>query len=94
MTYLITYALNLFDLAMTYHWYNQYGIAIEGNPIGRYLLSSNLAIPVKVLGIGACLIALYACIKRKPEYKWVGWLPLTAYSILAVYHIFIASIVF
>ena len=87
MTCLITYALSLFDLICTYRLYHLYGLEIEGNPIGRYLLSSNLAIPVKVIGIGAALFALYACIKRKPAYRWVGWIPLAVYAVLAVYHI-------
>ena len=92
MTYLITYALSLFDLLCTYRLYYLYGIEIEGNPIGRYLLSSNLAIPVKVLGIGAALFALYACIKRYPQYKWTSWLVLAVYAVLAVYHIIILII--
>lgn len=90
MTYLIVYALNLFDLLCTYRLYNQYGIEIEGNPIGRYLLETNLAVPVKVLGIGAALFALHACIKRKPQYAWTNWLVLAVYVVLAMYHTIIA----
>ena len=90
MTYLITYALNLFDLTCTYRLYNQYGSSIEGNPIGRYLLETNLAVPVKTIGIGVALFALYAGTKRYPQYRWTSWLLLAVYSMLAVYHTIIA----
>ena len=88
--FVITYLLNLFDLLCTLHWVNLYGIGIEANPIGRWLISTNLAIPVKTIGIGACFIALYAGVKRYPRWNWTGWLVLGVYGVLAVYHLFIA----
>ena len=84
---LITYLLNLFDLYCTMQWVNRFGIGIEGNPIGRFLLETNLAIPVKTIGIGACLIALYAGVKRYPRWKWICWIPLAVYVLLSIYHI-------
>lgn len=59
----LAYLLNLFDLVMTLRLYRLYGIGIEGNPMGRWLIETGLAVPVKVFGIGACLIALYAAVQ-------------------------------
>lgn len=83
----LCYALNLFDLFCTLYWYHLYGVSIEGNPFGRLLLVTNLAIPVKTIGVGAALIALYVGVKKYPKWKWTSWLCLAVYSILAVYHI-------
>lgn len=44
---IFTYLLNLFDLVMTYRLYHLYGLSIEANPIGKFLLETNLAIPYK-----------------------------------------------
>lgn len=90
---IITYLLNLFDLAMTTYWVNKFGIEVEMNPFGRWLFSTNLVIPYKVFVIGAALFALYACIKAKPQYAWISWVVLAIYSILAIYHVILFSVI-
>ena len=55
---LIAYLLNLFDLAMTTHWVNKFGIDIEANPAGRWLYENHLAVPAKVFGIGVLFLIL------------------------------------
>ena len=87
---IIAYLLNLFDLVMTSHWVNKFGIEIEANPIGRWLYQNHLAVPFKAFGFGALLIALYFGIKSNPKWGWTSWVVLAVYSILAIYHIFIA----
>ena len=84
---IITYLLNLFDLYCTMQLVNRYGISIEANPIGRWLIYTNLAIPVKVFGMGAAMFALYVCIKINPRGAWISWLVLGVYAVLAVYNI-------
>ena len=64
---IITYLLNLFDLVMTTHWVNKFGIDIEANPIGRWLYQKHLAVPVKVFGVGVALLALYHALKSHPQ---------------------------
>jgi len=93
MIYVLTYLLNLFDLFCTIQWVSRFGIEVEGNPVGRFLLETNLAIPVKTIGIGACLIALYAGVKRYPRWKWTCRLALASYSALTAYHLIILSII-
>lgn len=88
---IITYLLNLFDLYCTMLLVNRYGIGIEANPVGKFLLETNLVIPVKTIGIGAALFALYVGIKRYPKWKWISWLVLGVYAVLAVYHVIIIA---
>lgn len=94
MIYIITYILNLFDLAVTTYWVSKYGIEIEGNPIGRWLYRTGAVYPVKILLIGALLALLWALTKIKPGYGWAGYVVLAAYVALAVYHVAVAVRVF
>ena len=98
MKLLIAYLLNLFDLAMTNHWVNKFGIEIEANPIGRWLYQNHLAVPIKVFGIGAIFLILHNAIKHRDKglehsTQWwdiASWVVLAVYSILSIYHIVIA----
>lgn len=93
MTYLITYALNLFDLAFTMYMVNRFGIEVEGNPIGRWMIQSGSVYFVKTIVMAAALYLLYLCTKQVPKWKWIRWIPLAVYSILAVYHVIILFII-
>ena len=91
---IITYILNLFDLIMTKVWVKYYGINIEGNPIGIWILENNIDITIKVVLIGIIMLILYICIKYNPQYEWTSWLILIVYSLLAIYHSIFAVILF
>ena len=93
MIILITYLLNLYDLVMTTLWVNLYGLSIEGNPIGRWMLVHNVAWVVKIFVVGALLAAMGVCIRKRPQLAWAAYIPFTAYAALAAYHIVIANIV-
>ena len=86
---IIAYVLNLFDLAMTNHWINNYGLEIEGNPIGRWMYKKRLAVPVKVFGIGALMAGLYFALLAFPAWVWVSWVIMLAYVALTIYHIIV-----
>lgn len=90
MIYIITYLLNLFDLAVTSYWINRYGTEIEGNPIGKILYERKAVYPVKILVVGALLALLWWLTGLAPSCKWVGCVLLAAYTGLAVYHIIVA----
>lgn len=83
----ITYMLNLFDLAATTLWVNSFGLSVEGNPLGRWLYEQGLVYPVKVLLVGGLLVILYFALKVCPRWQWVSRLLLGAYGLLAVYHV-------
>lgn len=93
MTYLLTYLLNLFDLAFTMYMVNRFGIEVEGNPIGRWLIQSGSVYAVKIGFMAVALYLLYLCTKQVPKWKWIRWIPLAVYSVLAVYHVIIFNII-
>lgn len=88
-----TYLLNLFDLAMTNRLVNMYGLSVEGNPLGRWLYSTDTALFTKVFGVGGILAMLGHITKKHPQYAWAIYIPLVAYGLLAIYHIGIWTII-
>jgi hypothetical protein len=94
---IIAYLLNLFDLAMTSHWVNKYGLEIEGNPIGRWLYQTGLVYPFKIVGMAFLFCLLHMAVQHRDKgtehsFQWwdiASWVILAVYGILAIYHIFI-----
>ena len=86
---IITYLLNLFDLAMTSLWVHLYGISIEANPIGQWMFNHNVAWMVKIFAVGGLLAVMGVCIRKHPKAAWVAYIPLVAYGLLAIYHLVI-----
>lgn len=83
--YLIIYLLNIFDLICTTYLVCKYGLDIEGNPVGRFLYSNpQLLIYVKVLLVGFCLLIL-----KRHKCKIIGYVLLTLFILLSIYHIII-----
>lgn len=89
MIFLLTYLLNLFDLAMTSLWVKHYGISAEANPIGRWLFESNMAWAVKIFAVGGLLAVMGVCIRKRPKTAWVAYIPLVVYGLIAMYHVII-----
>lgn len=87
ITLIITYLLNLFDLFCTMLWVNRFGIEVEANPIGRYLIQNGGVYFVKIVVVAVALYVLYRCTRYAPKLKWICWILLAVYSILAVYHL-------
>ena len=83
--YIAIYLLNIFDLICTTYLVSKYGIEIELNPIGRFLYSyPQLLIYVKVLLVGFCLLIL-----KRHNCKIIGYVLLTLFILLSIYHIII-----
>ena len=87
MILLLTYLLNLFDLAMTTLWVKLYGIEAEANPIGRWLFESDMAWAVKIFAVGGLLAVMGVCIRKRPRLAPVAYIPLVVYGVIAVYHV-------
>lgn len=87
MTLIIAYLLNIIDYLFTAHWVSLYGISIEGNPLGRWMLENDLVGVFKVSIIGGLFILLGCLFKRYPKYKWIGLIPLVVYGLIILYHI-------
>lgn len=87
MIYITTYILSLLDLFFTLYFTKKYGIDIEANPIGRFMLQKTwLAAVVKVFIVGIAILSLY--IFREYKLARIGIIIcLTVYSLLLIYHI-------
>lgn len=86
---ILTYLLNLFDLYCTMQFVNRYGIEVEANPIGRWMIQTGSVYAVKIGVVAVALFLLYHCILAQPRLKWASWLVLAIYAILAIYHLYI-----
>ena len=84
-----TYYLSFIDLIFTLQFVHKYGIEIEVNPVGRWILSENWRIFIfKVVFVLFGLFVLWIFRERKLA-QIASWIVLIAYSFLAVYHLII-----
>lgn len=68
---------------------NRYGIEVEANPIGRWMIQTGSVYAVKIGVVAVALFLLYHCILAQPRLKWASWLLLGIYSTLAIYHLYL-----
>lgn len=87
MTLFIAYLLNIIDYLFSAHWVNLYGVSIEGNPWGRWLLQNKAAFGFKFFFVGAFLAVMGACIRINPKLAPLGYIPLAVYGLVVVYHL-------
>ena len=82
------YLLNIFDLIATMYLVHAYGVAIEGNVWGSWLIQTNLVYVAKIAVVGLVLLLLWKFKNNKVAI--VGsWVIFITFSLLAVYHVFI-----
>lgn len=72
---IVIYVLNIIDLIATMLLVKRFGIQIEGNPIGKWLIETNLVWFVKIVIVGVALLGLY----RLQEIK-IAILPQRSFS--------------
>lgn len=83
--YLIAYLLNVFDAIATWVWFTRYGIEIELNRVGRWLLENGLMWVFKLVVVGWLLLFLYD--NRDKKASVVGaWVVLIVYACICVQH--------
>lgn len=86
----ITYIFNLIDLFATMYLVSLFGLSIEGNPIGRWLIQNNLAYFYKIGVVGWLLLILGLSSKLNYVVANISsWILLIAFSALTIYHIII-----
>lgn len=84
---IITYIFNLIDLIATMYLVSLFGLSVEGNPIGRWLIRTNLVYLFKIGLVGGLLLAIGLLGKRNKKAAIIGsWVLLLAFSTLTVYH--------
>ena len=89
---IVIYTLNIIDLIATMLLVKRFGIQIEGNPIGKWLIETNLVWFVKIVIVGAALLGLYRLQESKIAHT-ASTVILVVYSILVIYHGVIGSAV-
>ena len=89
---IVIYTLNIIDLIATMLLVKRFGIQIEGNPIGKWLIETNLVWFVKIVIVGAALLGLYKLQEIKIA-RTASTVILVVYSILVIYHGVIGSAV-
>ena len=86
---IITYICSLVDLILTLRLVNKYGVDIEGNPIGRWLLEKPIRATIfKVVIVGIACAVLFI-FKDSIASIIASWVCLVAYVALTIYHIVI-----
>ena len=64
-----------------------FGLSVEGNPIGRWLIRTNLVYPFKIGLVGGLLLVIGLLGKINKKAANIGsWVLLLAFSALTVYH--------
>ena len=89
---IVIYVLNIIDLIATMLLVKCFGVQIEGNPIGKWLIETNLVWFVKIVIVGAALLGLYKLQEIKIAHT-ASTVILVVYSILVIYHGVIGSAV-
>lgn len=89
---IVIYILNIIDLIVTMLLVKRFGVQIEGNPIGKWLIETNLVWFVKIIIVGAALFGLYRLQEIKIAHT-ASTVILVVYSILVIYHGVIGSAV-
>ena len=86
----ITYIFNLIDLIATMYLVALFGFSVEGNPIGRWLIRTNLVYPFKIVVMGGLLLAIGLLGKIDKKYaSALSWIKLVIYTLVVLYHIII-----
>lgn len=89
-----TYALNLVDLAFTLFLVSLYGVGIEDNPFGAFLIGNHFAIPYKAVAVGLLFLLLYRLDKRAHRaVNAASWVLFGVFAALCVYHGVIAVMI-
>ena len=89
---IVIYMLNIIDLIATMLLVKRFGLEIEGNPIGKWLIETNLVLFVKIVIVGTALLGLYKLQEIKIAHT-ASTVILVVYSILVIYHGVIGSAV-
>ena len=89
MIAIITCILNALDVIFTVYLVNKYDIDIELNPVGKWLVTSNCGIIIKIFVTSLLVMLLYALKSKYPLARYALMFLLIVFSILTVYHLII-----
>ena len=89
MVAVVTCILNALDAIFTVYLVNKYDINIELNPVGKWLITSNFGIIIKIFVTSLLVMLLYALKSKYPLARYALMFLLIVFSILTVYHLII-----
>lgn len=82
---ILTYIFNIIDLIVTMYLVRLFGLSIEGNPIGRWLIKANAQYFVKIVVIGIALMTIWS-IREYTIANIASWILFITYFLLVIYH--------
>ena len=84
---IITYIFNLIDLIATMYLVSLFGLSVEGNPIGRWLIRTKLVYPFKIGVVGGLLLAIgFLSENNRGMTDVCSWILLIIFLGLTIYH--------
>ena len=89
MVAVVTCILNALDTIFTVYLVNKYDINIELNPVGKWLITSNFGIIIKIIVVSLLVMLLYALKTKYPLARYALLFILIVFSLLTVYHLII-----
>lgn len=89
MIAIITCILNAIDAIFTVYLVNKYDIDIELNPVGKWLITTNYGIIIKIFVTSLLVMLLYSLKSKYPLARYALIFLLIVFSILTVYHLII-----
>lgn len=89
MVAVVTCILNALDALFTVYLFNKYDVDIELNPIGKWLISSNYGIIIKIFVTSLLVMLLNALKSKYPLARYALLFLLIVFSLLTVYHLII-----
>ena len=92
---ILTYIFNIIDLIVTMYLVRLFGLSVEGNPIGRWAMSSGFVYLFKIGIVGIALIEVWLVGKKKEKLANIcSWLLFVTYFSLVIYHGIILATVY
>lgn len=83
---IIVYLLNLFDLFATMYLVILFGIEIEGNVIGKFLIETNLVYFFKIFVVGFLLFMIYKLGCKQKIAHFCSKILFAVFTALSLYH--------
>lgn len=84
----LIYILNIIDYFQTIYAIQLFGIGVELNPIGRFMLENECAWIVKFIGVPILLTAIGFIIKYDKKQSWAVYFLLTMFLFLVIHNFY------
>ena len=91
---ILTYIFNIIDLIVTMYLVRLFGLSIEGTPIGRWIIKTNLQYFMKIVVVGVLLLGIGKLSKGNNLINICSWILFIVYMLLIIYHGIVLIIVY